>query len=83
VIHGIRPGWWETKGRPPAQQCANGSWHGLFKSQADCDQHYAVALNDAGNLGKGIRATAVVLAWVIVDCFLSLGYGIYRLASRR
>jgi hypothetical protein len=66
-----------------AQQCANGGWEGLFKSQADCDQHYAVALNDAGNVGKGIGAAFIVIFWMVVDFFLGLGYGIYRLASRR
>ncbi|MGH3251481.1 MAG: hypothetical protein ACRDOI_35460 [Trebonia sp.] len=66
-----------------AQQCANGGWQGLFKSQADCQQHYAVALNDAGKVGKGIGAAFIVIAWMIADFFLGLGYGIYRLASRR
>lgn len=65
-----------------AQQCANGGWQGLFKSQADCQQHYAVALNDAGNAGKGLGVAVIVITWVILDFFLGLGYGIYRLASR-
>jgi hypothetical protein len=66
-----------------AQQCANGGWEGLFKSQADCDQHYAVALNDAGNVGKGIGAALIVVFWVVTDFFLGLGYLVYKLASRR
>ena len=66
-----------------AQQCAHGGWQGLFKSQADCDKHYAVALNDATNVGKGIGAVLIVGIWVVIDFFLGLGYGIYRLASRR
>jgi hypothetical protein len=66
-----------------AQQCANGGWQGLFKSQADCQVHYAHALNDAGNVGKGIGVAVIVIVWVVVDFFVGLGYGIYRLASRR
>jgi hypothetical protein len=66
-----------------AQQCAGNGWYPLFKSQADCDQHFAVALNDAGNVGKGIGVVVIVVIWMIVDFFLGLGYGIYRLASRR
>jgi purine-cytosine permease-like protein len=65
-----------------AQQCANGGWQGLFKSQADCNQHYAVALNDAGNVGKGIAAALIVVFWVVTDFFLGLGYLVYKLASR-
>ncbi len=72
-----------TAAQQAAQQCANGGWQGLFKSQADCQQHYAVALNDAGNVGKGIGVAVIVIVWVIVDFFVGLGYGIYRLASRR
>ena len=65
-----------------AQQCAGNGWYPLFKSQADCQQHYAVALNDAGNAGKGLGIAAIVIFWIVVDFFLGLGYGIYRLASR-
>lgn len=55
----------------------------LFKSQADCNQHYAHALNEATNVGKGIGVAFIVIVWMVVDFFLGLGYGIYRLASRR
>lgn len=72
-----------TAAQQAAQQCANHGWYPLFKSQADCDQHYAVALNDAGNVGKGIGVVVILVAWMITDFFLGLGYGIYRLASRR
>jgi len=72
-----------TAAQQAAQQCANNGWYPLFKSQADCNQHYAVALNDAGNVGKGIGAVVIVIIWMVVDFFLGLGYGIYRLASRR
>jgi hypothetical protein len=66
-----------------AQQCANNGWYPLFKSQADCQVHYAHALNEAGNVGKGLGVAFIVIFWVVADFFLGLGYGIYRLASRR
>ena len=72
-----------TAAQQAAQQCANGGWQGLFKSQADCQVHYAHALNEAGNVGKGLGVAAIVIFWVVVDFFVGLGYGIYRLASRR
>jgi hypothetical protein len=72
-----------TAAQQAAQQCANGGWKILFKSQADCQVHYAHALNEAGNVGKGLGVAFIVLFWVVVDFFLGLGYGIYRLASRR
>jgi hypothetical protein len=72
-----------TAAQQAAQTCAHGGWYPLFKSQADCDQHYAVALNDAGNVGKGLGVAAIVIGWMVTDFFLGLGYGIYRLASRR
>jgi hypothetical protein len=72
-----------TAAQQAAQQCANHGWYPLFKSQADCNQHYAVALNDAGNVGKGIGAALIVIFWIVTDFFLGLGYLIYKLASRR
>jgi hypothetical protein len=66
-----------------AAQCANGGWQGLFTSQADCRQHYAVALNDATNAGKGIGVALIVVFWCVVDFLLGVTYLIYRLASRR
>jgi hypothetical protein len=72
-----------TAAQQAAQQCANGGWQGLFKSQADCQVHYAHALNEAGNVGKGLGVAVIVIVWIVVDFFLGLGYGIYRLASRR
>jgi len=65
-----------------AQQCANGGWQGLFTSQADCQVHYAHALNEAATAGKGIGIALIVVFWIVADFFLGLGYGIYRLASR-
>lgn len=66
-----------------AQQCANGGWQGLFNSQADCDQHYAVGLNDASNLGKGLGVALIVVFWCIVDFLMGITYLIVRLARRR
>jgi hypothetical protein len=65
-----------------AQQCANGGWQGLFHSQADCQKHYAVALNDATDTGKGLGVALIVVCWLVVDSFLGIGYGVYKLASR-
>jgi hypothetical protein len=72
-----------TAASQAAQQCANGGWEGLFKSQADCDQHYAVALNDAGNLGKGLGVALIVVFWCVVDFLMGVTYLIIRLARRR
>jgi hypothetical protein len=66
-----------------AQQCANGGWQGLFKSQADCNQHYAVGLNDASNLGKGLGVALIVVFWCVVDFLMGVTYLIVRLARRR
>lgn len=65
-----------------AQQCAHGGWQGLFTSQHDCQVHYANGLNDAAAAGKGIGVALIVVFWVVVDFFLGVGYGVYRLASR-
>ena len=65
-----------------AQFCGNGGWHGVFSSYADCVKHGAVGLTDAGNIGKGIAVSVIVIAWVIVDFLLAVTYGIYRLAKR-
>ncbi len=65
-----------------AQQCGNGGWQGLFKSYSDCTKHYAVALNDASNAGKGIGAAVIVAVWFVVDVILGISYGVYKLARR-
>jgi hypothetical protein len=65
-----------------AQGCYHHAWYPLFKSQADCVQHYGAALQDAGNAGKAIGAGLIVVAWAVVDFFLAVGYGVWRLASR-
>lgn len=72
-----------TAAQQAAQQCANNGWYPLFKSQADCQVHYTHGLTEAGNVGKGLGVALIVVFWMVVDFFLGLGYGIYRLASRR
>ena len=53
--------------------CANGQWRYVFSSYQDCATHYPVALNDAGNIGKGIGAALVIGLWVAVDVILGVG----------
>jgi hypothetical protein len=65
-----------------ASVCANGGWQGLFKSHADCMTHYAVALHDAGNAGKGLGAAIIILFWMVMDVILGISYGVYKLAHR-
>jgi len=64
------------------QGCYNHNWYPLFKSQADCVQHYGGALRDAGNAGKAIGVGIIIAFWVAVDVILGISYGIYRLARR-
>ncbi|HSR87092.1 MAG TPA: hypothetical protein VLM11_23160 [Streptosporangiaceae bacterium] len=66
-----------------AQVCNGNNWYPVVKSHADCMTHYNVALNEAQNVGKGLGAAVVVIVWIVVDFFLGLGDGIYRLATRR
>lgn len=65
-----------------AQACNGHNWFPLFKSHADCMTHYNNALNDAQDIGKGIGVALIVIVWIVVDFFLGLGYGVYRLATR-
>jgi hypothetical protein len=65
-----------------ASTCSNGGWQGLFKSQADCMKHYAVALHDAGDVGKGVAAAIIIVFWMVVDVILGIGYGVYKFARR-
>jgi hypothetical protein len=39
-------------------------------------------LGGAGKVGTSLGAAVIVIVWVVVDFFLGLGYGIYRLARR-
>lgn len=65
-----------------ASECFNHNWFPLFKSQADCVTHYGNALQEAGNVGKGIGAALIVAAWVAVDLILGISYAIYRVTRK-
>jgi len=65
-----------------ASGCYNHNWYPLFKSQADCVQHYGGALNDAGTAGKAIGIGLVIAFWCVVDVILGVSYGVYKLATR-
>ena len=65
-----------------AQACYHHHWWPLFKSQADCVTHYGGALNDAGNLGKGLGIALIIVFWFVVDVIQGVSYGVYRLATR-
>jgi len=65
-----------------ASACANGGWQGLFNSHADCMKHYAVALHDASDAGKGVGAAIIIVFWMVVDVILGISYGVYKLARR-
>lgn len=45
-------------------------------------KHYAVALRDAGDAGKGIGAAIIIVSWMVVDVILGVAYGVYKLARR-
>ena len=51
---------------------------GMGMTQAQCVSF----LGGAAKTGTSIGAALVVIVWVVVDFFLGLGYGIYRLARR-
>jgi hypothetical protein len=40
------------------------------------------ACNDAQNVGKGIGVVIIVVLWMVVDFFMAVIYGVYRLAKR-
>jgi uncharacterized membrane protein len=63
--------------------CYNHAWWPLFKSQADCVQHYGGALNTAGHLGQGIGIAMVIGLWVAADVILGIGRLIVVLARRK
>lgn len=65
-----------------AAQCGGHNWFPLFKSHADCVTHFGAAMRGATSLGQGLGMAFIVLAWVVVDFFLGMGYGVYKLATR-
>jgi hypothetical protein len=54
----------------------------LYSSHAQCMRTQSQLDSDASGAGRGIGAALIVVLWIVVDFFLGLGYGIYRLASR-
>lgn len=60
--------------------CGHGQWQGLWKSYSDCAAHSGVVA--AHDVGKSIAVGLIVLIWFLVDFFVGLTYGIYRLARR-
>ena len=65
-----------------AQQCAHGTWHGLYSSYADCAKQVRSLHSAANGIGNTIGAALVVGIWVAVDFIVGLSYLIYRLATR-
>lgn len=65
-----------------AHQCTAG-WQGSFKTEAACQRHYADVFSGAGNLGKGVGIALVAIFWLVVDSFIGLSWGLYRMAGRR
>jgi hypothetical protein len=54
----------------------------LYKTHAQCMATQSRLDSDASGTGRGIGAALIVVVWIVVDFFLGLGYGIYRLATR-
>jgi hypothetical protein len=65
------------------QGCDHGAWQGLFTSHADCMQHYASGLHQAGNAGTAIGAALVIGLWVGTDVILGIGRLVVITARRK
>jgi len=50
---------------------------------SSCGSLSAKACQDAQNAGTGIGVFLIIVLWVLVDIILGIGYGVYKLASRR
>jgi hypothetical protein len=59
-------------------ECLNGKAASMGMTQAQCVSW----LGGAAKVGTSLGAAVIVIVWVVVDFFLGLGYGIYRLARR-
>ncbi len=49
----------------------------------DCGVLDEETCNAASDIGTGIGVFMVIVLWAIVDFFMAVVYGVYRLASRR
>jgi hypothetical protein len=63
--------------------CAGTGWQPLFKSHADCMQHYAHGMAEAGQVGSAIGAGIVIFLWVATDIVLGIGRIVVLTARRR
>jgi len=48
----------------------------------DCGSLSQEACNTASDVGTGIGVLLLIMVWAIVDFFLAVIYGVYRLAKR-
>jgi len=48
----------------------------------DCGSLSQKACNDASDVGTGIGVVLIVVLWMVVDFFMAVIYGVYRLAKR-
>lgn len=48
----------------------------------DCGTLSQQTCNDAESVGTGIGVAIVIVLWMVVDFFMAVIYGVYRLAKR-
>jgi len=60
-----------------------GGAHAASTSNHDCGSLSAKACQDAADAGTGVGVFLIIVLWVLVDIILGIGYGVYKLASRR
>lgn len=48
----------------------------------DCGSLSQKACNDAQDIGAGLGVVIIIIFWMVVDFFLAVIYGVYRLAKR-
>lgn len=48
----------------------------------DCGSLDAKTCNAASDIGTGIGVALIIVVWMVVDFFLAVIYGVYRLAKR-
>ena len=57
--------------------------HAASTSKHDCGTLSAQACQQAVDVGAGAGVFIIVVFWVLVDVILGIGYGVYKLASRK